>query len=380
MTFTRKKILVFSDWFLPGFSAGGPIRSLANLVDTLDHDFYIVTRITDHHSTIPYAGIEAKKWIRHSEHVAVYYLNETEMSRKLLREILEERNYDLYYFNSLFSPRFTLLPLRFISSMGLKRRCILAPRGMLHAGALSVKPLKKQLFLRVSKLLGWFSGIRWHATNAKEADQIRNHYGKKADVRVAANLATVVKHEASPISKQPGEMHLVCIARISPEKGILEAVRFLKDAALSGKVTCTFYGIQQNTSYLHTCAALAREIPGAEIAFAGEIPPNQISAVLSRAHFFFLPTLGENFGHAIAEALQHGKPVIISDRTPWRNLSETYAGWDLPLQSYAFSEVLRLCLEMNQTTYNIWSNAALHYGRARAQHPNHVEDSYKIFD
>ena len=39
------RILIFIDWFLPAYKAGGPIRSIANLVDNLhaDFDFYIVT-------------------------------------------------------------------------------------------------------------------------------------------------------------------------------------------------------------------------------------------------------------------------------------------------------------------------------------------------
>ena len=35
---------------------------------------------------------------------------------------------------------------------------------------------------------------------------------------------------------------------------------------------------------------------------------------------FLLPTGGENFGHAIFEALSCGVPALISDRTPWRDL------------------------------------------------------------
>ena len=45
----KKKILVFIDWYLPGFRAGGPIRSCANLISHLsdEFDFNIVTTDTD---------------------------------------------------------------------------------------------------------------------------------------------------------------------------------------------------------------------------------------------------------------------------------------------------------------------------------------------
>lgn len=45
-----------------------------------------------------------------------------------------------------------------------------------------------------------------------------------------------------------------------------------------------------------------------------------------------LPTLGENFGHSIIEALSAGLPVIISNRTPWKNLIAEGVGADLPLE------------------------------------------------
>ncbi len=46
---------------------------------------------------------------------------------------------------------------------------------------------------------------------------------------------------------------------------------------------------------------------------------------------FLLPTAGENFGHAIFEALSSGVPALISDQTPWRGLAEAKAGFDLAL-------------------------------------------------
>ena len=41
----KNRILIFIDWFLPAYKAGGPIRSIANLVDHLSESFkfYIIT-------------------------------------------------------------------------------------------------------------------------------------------------------------------------------------------------------------------------------------------------------------------------------------------------------------------------------------------------
>lgn len=45
----------------------------------------------------------------------------------------------------------------------------------------------------------------------------------------------------------------------------------------------------------------------------------------------YLPTTGENFGHAILESFMNSRPVIISDRTPWQNLTAKNIGYDIPL-------------------------------------------------
>ncbi|MFM7728751.1 MAG: hypothetical protein ACKO7B_18780, partial [Flavobacteriales bacterium] len=239
---TRKKILVFADWFLPGYKAGGPIRSVANLVHTLEFDFRIVTRITDHQSNEPYSGITPGIWTSHRTNVEVCYMFERDVNDAFLEKIFGEQPYDYIYFNSLFSPVFALRPLRMARKKGLASRCVLAPRGMLKPGALSVKATKKRIFLLTAQLFGLFKGIRWHATNEEEANEIKTHFGDACNVVVAPNLATVVDTTPLVATKTAGELRLICIARISSEKGIREALQFLKAAKLE-KAECTFYGV-----------------------------------------------------------------------------------------------------------------------------------------
>ena len=61
--------------------------------------------------------------------------------------------------------------------------------------------------------------------------------------------------------------------------------------------------------------------------------PELIREAVVSSDLLFLPTAGENFGHAIQEALAAGCPVLISDRTRWRDLAPKGVGWDLPLSA-----------------------------------------------
>jgi glycosyltransferase involved in cell wall biosynthesis len=68
--------------------------------------------------------------------------------------------------------------------------------------------------------------------------------------------------------------------------------------------------------------------------------------------------LSENFGHVMVEALSAGCPLIISDRTPWRDLETKHIGWDLPLDSLKWKETLNRAIEMEADEYETMSKAA----------------------
>ena len=59
-----------------------------------------------------------------------------------------------------------------------------------------------------------------------------------------------------------------------------------------------------------------------QMAFHSAAAAWSIVPLLSRHDLLFLPTAGENFGHVILEAMQAGVPVLISDKTLWKNLSK----------------------------------------------------------
>jgi glycosyltransferase involved in cell wall biosynthesis len=53
------------------------------------------------------------------------------------------------------------------------------------------------------------------------------------------------------------------------------------------------------------------------------------------ASLFLLPSRSENFGLVIAEALASGVPALVTDTTPWSDLTPNRAGWCVPWEEYA---------------------------------------------
>jgi glycosyltransferase involved in cell wall biosynthesis len=102
--------------------------------------------------------------------------------------------------------------------------------------------------------------------------------------------------------------------------------------AVSTPVDFVVHGPVSDAAYWRACEILMRGAPAnVSIRYGGEIANAMVPSMLVEQDLLFLPTRGENFGHAIFEAMACGVPVLISDRTPWRNLEEHGVGWDLPL-------------------------------------------------
>lgn len=334
------KILVFSDWFIPGAQAGGPIQSLLALAENIPHTFYVVTRNTDHGSTTPYSNVKSNEWNYEFElpNLHVYYLAEADVNKHLFEELWKEVNPDFVYLNSLWSPLFTQLPLRIAKQHHEQHKVICAPRGMLKPEALKIKKTKKRLFLFLARFTGLYKGITWHATSQLEAEEIETYFGTSR-IHVARNLSRISTEELPKPNKRSGELNLLTVARISEEKGILEAAEFLSTYKTDSKIHWKIVGFIQDPELAKTCLELL-EGTSVTVQFMGHLDTPSIRKEYSKAHLFYLPTRGENYGHAIAEALAGGMPVLISNRTPWRKLKEELVGMDLPLEEKHFHQGL----------------------------------------
>ena len=105
-----------------------------------------------------------------------------------------------------------------------------------------------------------------------------------------------------------------------------------------------------------------------------------IISVFNKHHVFLFPTLGENFGHVISEALIGGCPVIISDQTPWRNLEEAQVGWDIKLNcTQKFIESIQKCVDLDEDRYRQLSTNAFNFGKSLSNNTADINQSIQMF-
>jgi glycosyltransferase involved in cell wall biosynthesis len=377
---TKKKILLFSDWFYPGFMAGGPIQSSYNLVTHLKnhYDFSIITRDTDYTDSVPYNDIKSDSWNILPNGMRVYYFSEKNLSYPNMSKLIQSEEFDVAYLNSMYSPRFTIMPLFILHK--LEKGIILAPRGMLAPTAIAIKGWKKKPFLLWIKNSKVIKNIKFHAASAHEAEHIRQVFGKKVEVILAPNLPGKMEIPLSGDKrKDPGTVHLINIARISPEKNLHYALETLM--VLKGRVKFDIYGPVYDYAYWEKCKELLAKLPpNIEAEYFGPIGKESIPLAMKNAHFLFLPTQGENFGHTILEAMICGCPPIISDGTPWIGLEALKAGFDIPLDKPGqFIETLEMIISMDNVQFTEWSESTKAFASKFINNPNLLEQSINIF-
>lgn len=333
---TKPVVLTFVRYYLPGYKAGGPLRTISNMVEALgdEFDFRIVTSDRDATDTEPYPHLAGEQeWFGVGK-AKVLYLAPSRKGVGNIGRIIRETPHDVLYLNSFFDPIFTLKPL-LARRLGLapKARCILAPRGEFSPGALEIKARKKKSFLAAARMAGLYRDLTWHASGEHEAADIRRAFGSVAQrIETAMNLPDMTPRTPPPfVPRAPGEpLRLVFLSRISPKKNLDYALEVL--GKVRAPVTFDIYGLVDDDTYWNKCKEIIKTLPSNVVAiYRGSIPHLDVAITLAAYDLFFLPTRGENYGHAIFEALSVGTPVLISDTTPWRNLAEKQVGWDLPL-------------------------------------------------
>jgi len=374
----KRKILIFTDWYKPGYKAGGTTRSTSNMVDYLSDSLaiYIITRNTDHLDTIAYTSVKSNQWNK-VDGATIYYLSKENITLKNIKKLTQEVSPDFIYCNSLYSLFFTLIPLYFAKK--LKIKSILAICGMLSQGSLGVKSHKKKFFIFLSKVLGIFNKCTFHASNNNEKDDVINAFGSKSNIIIAQDLPEKKTISYQKKKKNNNQLKLVSVGRIAPEKNTLYALEVLKE--VKTKITFDIYGSIYNQEYWQKCLAVINQLPSNIVVnYMDILNYKKIDETLKNYHVLFLPSTGENFGHVIIEAMINSCIPLISDKTPWKNLEEKKIGFDITLRKKEiFAEKIDFLALLNENDFNTMTANSYQYAHQVIYNNKSVNAYYKMF-
>lgn len=333
-------VLTFVSCYLPGYKFGGPLRTIANMVEHLgdEFDFKIVTRDRDLGDKKPYDNVLINQWQQVGK-AQVFYCSSRGFSFTALRRLINNTAFDVLYLNSFFDVKCTLKPLLLVRmrAKNSSTPIILAPRGEFSQGALQLKSIKKRLYIAATGLLKLYENVIWHASTDMERRDIEYQHVLMprlihvATICVAKDLSFVnINSGLENHSNISGVLRVLFLSRISPMKNLDYALSVLKKVKVN--VRFDIYGPQEDLNYWKTCQSLIQSMPDhVKVNYCGSVHHADVFSIFSQYDLFFLPTRGENYGHVIAESLMAGTPVLISDKTPWQQLANEQLGWEFPL-------------------------------------------------
>lgn len=345
----KTKVLIFVSWFEPGFKAGGPITSNVNIVNNLadKFDFFVITSSHDYHADKPYEGIEENKWVDRGC-AKVMYLAPEHSGFSELKAAAKAAACDVWYVNGIYDPTYSIMPL-VLSKLLKPKKVIISARGMLSPQAFGTKVWLKNLLIRLFRY-SLYKRTIFHATNTEEAGFIKQKLGNSVEVFVAENLPRKFDEHEIEYTKRPKSLKLVSFARISSEKNTLFAIQAL--AKCKENITYDIYGQINGDDYWSECRQAIDALPSnVHVEYKGAVAPSQLASLYQKYDMMYLPTTGENFGHAIMESFLNGRPVIISDRTPWLELEAKGVGWSLPLDMGIFTKIIDMAASLSTDEY-----------------------------
>lgn len=315
--------------FEPGFRRGGPIKSAAHIVDTVSESVNLRLIVSDRDAgdDKPYPGLSGK-WVARRRSRVFYHNHRSWKHWQKLFFDLGKTEFDLLYVNSFLETVFTLVPI-LAARVGIIRakRILVAPRGELAPGALSLKTLKKVVYIKVFGLLLRRMKVVWHAATEMEANHIRGIF-PWAEVYVNTDQTELPEEPLEPPLSQVAHLRLVFISRISRAKNLEALLEALSRVQL--RVDLDIYGPICDSSYWLQCQRIMQGLPGHVSAkYIGELSPEKVRRTFAGYDAFLLPTRGENFGHVIAESLSASCPVICPNTTPWTDVLKAGGGFVL---------------------------------------------------
>lgn len=380
----RPIVLIFNKRYLPGYLAGGPIKSIENIVARLgdEFNFFIVTLDRDAGSDKPYDGLGADNWHALGKE-KVMYLAPDKVSIRGLSKVVNDIQPKVIYLNSFFDNTFTQ---KILLARAMRRfsqvSIIIAPRGEFSAGALQLKSLKKKIYLKVTNFVGLYKSLIWQSSTKIEKTEILEvlSWLNIADVHIAKNLAPVYSPVVCRAERGGGAALRICfLSRISPKKNLDFALRILRQVKVP--VVFTIYGPQEVPSYWRACEDIIKSMPDhIVVRVGGSIHPKSVRETLAKHELFFLPTLGENYGHAIHEALSSGLPVLISDRTPWVDVEKYKVGWCPSLDNISiFVSIIEDVSGWSAAQHQEVADGAVEYAQNHARDSDTLERNRELF-
>jgi glycosyltransferase involved in cell wall biosynthesis len=204
---------------------------------------------------------------------------------------------------------------------GTDCKLVMSPRGMMEPWALSWNARRKQLFGAVFQYRALQSVDAFNATSKGEAESIRMA-GFTAPVAVIP-IGIDIPHG---MHDRGGARRLaVYLGRLHPKKNLEALIDAWGRVEMSHPEWDRVIAGPGDADYVQGLVQRAGSTE--HLTVTGAAFGDDKAQLLESSELFVFPTLSENFGIVVAEALSYGLPVIASTGSPWAEIATRGCGW-----------------------------------------------------
>ena len=235
---------------------------------------------------------------------------------------------------------------------------VISPHGLLQPARLKKSRLKKRVATVLADRAMLNQASCLHATAPDEADAFRL-FGYRGPIAMIPNGITPAERigpdraamlEAAfrrDFPETQGRRLLLFLSRIEPIKGVTTLARAWVECARQFPDWHLVVVGPDERSHLRDVSAILRE--GGVLdrtTITGPLYGERKTAAYLASELFVLPTISENFGLVIGEALSHRLPVITTTGAPWAGIVEHGCGWWIAPSQHALVDTLRVALPL----------------------------------
>lgn len=242
-------------------------------------------------------------------------------------------------------------------------RTVISPHGLLEPDRLRIASGKKRLIARLYENRNLARAACFVACSEQEAQGIRQ-FGLRQPIAVIPNGVAdeLFVHEAPPQRARqefrarhqlPAEARvLLFLSRVHPLKGLdllLDAVTELATEMRQARWVLAIAGPSELGHREQLEARVAQAGLGDIVRFLPPLHQGEKFTAYHDASFFVLPSLNENFGIVVAEALACALPVLTTRGTPWQALASRRCGFWIERNAAELVAHLRRILTLSDT-------------------------------